>query len=89
MEPKDILRIVLFLLIAIFALRPAIFIKMRNLSRKIKQEENKEIATQQLLQQSQDVRNSITNSITQDRNSIAQEQMEYENELSEMEKVSV
>jgi hypothetical protein len=62
---------VLFFLIAIFALHPGAFIKIRNAARHNNQEENEETESQQLLKQSQDTRNRIK-----------QETMVYENETS-------
>lgn len=71
MEAKDILRIVLFFLIAFFALRSGSFFKIRKASRHNNQEENEEKESQRLLNQSQDTRNRIN-----------QEQMVYENKTS-------
>lgn len=79
MDAKDILRIVLFIVIAIFALREFSFFKMRNLTQlNTEEEEEEEKASQQFQQQSQ-----------YKSNSIYKEQMEYENELSEIKQVKV
>lgn len=78
MEAKDILRIALFLLVALFALRSGSLIKIRKAERNNYQEENEEAVSQQLLQQSLDTRNMAN-----------QESVVYENknsvkEMSEM-----
>jgi hypothetical protein len=71
MEAEDVLRIVLFFLIAIFALRSGSFIKTRNAIQHNNQEENEETESQQLLQRSQDTGNRIN-----------QEPMLYENKTA-------
>lgn len=71
MEAKDILRIALFVLVALFALRSGSLIKIRKAERNNYQEENEEAVSQQLLQQSLDTRNRAN-----------QEPMVYENKNS-------
>lgn len=59
MEAKDILRIVLFFFLAIFALRSVSFNKVRNASQQNNNGENEEGESQQLFQQSLDTRNRV------------------------------
>jgi hypothetical protein len=72
MEARDILRIVLFFVIAIFALREVLLLKARKVTQLYSEVEKEDTASQQLHQKSQSIRNTIMN-----------EQIEYENELSE------
>jgi hypothetical protein len=72
MEARDILRIVLFFVIAIFALREVLLLKARKVTQLYSEVEKEDTASQQLHQKSQRIRNTIMN-----------EQIEYENELSE------
>lgn len=78
MEPRDILRIVLFFLIAVFAFHPSILMKIRKVSQQNIQEENEEKERQQLLQKRHTAKNRII-----------QEQIEYENEMPEKTTISV
>ncbi len=59
MDAKDILRIVLFLLVAIFALRSGSFIRVRNSALINNSEEKEDTESQQLLQHLQDTRDKI------------------------------
>lgn len=71
METRDILRIAIFFVIALFAIREVIFLKARKVTQLTNEKENEETMPQQLLQKSQNIRTNIN------------EQIEYENELSE------
>jgi hypothetical protein len=60
MIAKDILRIALFLLVAIFALRSGSRIRVRSSARINNDTETEDTETQQLLQRLQDTREKIT-----------------------------
>ena len=60
MIAKDILRIALFLLVAIFALRSGSRIRIRSSARIDNETETENTETQQLLQRMQDTREKIT-----------------------------
>jgi hypothetical protein len=78
MDAKDILRIVLIFVIAIFALRQFHLFKSRNITKLNTAEENEETATQQFQQTSQSKSNLII-----------KEQIAIENEMSAMKEVSM
>lgn len=69
MDAKDILRIALFFLVAIFALRSSSFIRVRRSARINNPAETEDTETQQLLQHLQDNRDKIN-----------QEPLVYENQ---------
>jgi hypothetical protein len=78
MDAKDILRIVLIFVIAIFALRQFHLFKSRNITKLNTAEENEETATQQFQQR-----------FKSKSNIIIKEQLANENEIFAMKEVSM
>jgi hypothetical protein len=74
MIAKDILRIALFLLVAIFALRSGSRIRIRSSARIDNETETENTETQQLLQRMQDTREKITREPNQYENKTARKE---------------
>lgn len=72
MEARDILRIALFVVVALFAIYQVLFLKVRSPAEITNEDESKDTTQQKLIQQSKQIK---SNTIT--------EQMEYGNKMTE------